>query len=959
MQLPIALAMTLLAVTVVGLAAPPPKGPRAVATNGVLTARFEDGAFDLFLGGETSPTGLVPDRCVFRNVGFREGLWGPVPFHDHRNSNGWTQLFPAETRVMAALAESGKDGSAMIRVRRRFLRPVSARDIHVTETLRLLPSVPVIDYRIRFDNPTARTFFLGGRNVYFSAEVSGPLRGDFQALRSNGRRVGEGRVRWIKPRWVSYRARSGYGAGMSDMDPTMDDALYDDFHRVHFMAGQDGQRRFFYPLAGVKNGRNGLDEWIILRKGEETAGVRLYIFQPGQNPSTEMGGLWRQYAAGVPLKCSRSPAARRPEAVVPDAVHLLSPLPGVEITDISAHFNWRQIPGVIDYELQIAPTRGFTEPLVISVKMNYPRPYHFLTEKVLSAKRWFWRVRALAFDDARTPGPWSEVRDFTVDKDHTVSNRPIREVSPRKPLLLMEAGWLDGPEYVKHLSEQVRECIGFRQPLRGSEERKKLYAFQARNAAAHVPVVFSQEVPYGPAGRPGSLVEIEYMFQRYPNVLGLCVGEKFFYFFNYDKPDAPPQERYAREWIRRALILCAKYGRYFIWADSHKYGWWELARDAEIVDRRRAEYFIPTLKTTMGAHMWPSQSIIQGFQLTDTVRHTGVDVDVFYWSSAGQRRVGENSYARRQGDQRLMPPTLYAMMYIQSMMQGGDVMQSECTRIHGNDPGRPNALWFRYLGPFFSALLKHNMIPRRAVLLRQVHGAVAGELPVEMTRNDRIGFGKDHYGPFKELWSATYGSCSVIKDYFPKTSRYGYIPIIPPGFGRYVPEGVEVLPASKRNDALAVKAFFNRLYPPVDRGEALVQYVDGTIAVLNCLENTDRTQSFRLDLGKASKVTSRIAGRIGVHSYLMGKVEGDGTRLFLQSNSAVVEKNTRLLPNGSYDVDTLGTRNLELTLDCPARPRITVTPETAVVKQQWENGKLGLVLSHRNGAVEVYLTCPQ
>jgi hypothetical protein len=81
----------------------------------------------------------------------------------------------------------------------------------------------------------------------------------------------------------------------------------------------------------------------------------------------------------------------------------------------------------------------------------------------------------------------------------------------------------------------------------------------------------------------------------------------------------------------------------------------------------------------------------------------------------------------------------------------------------------------------------------------------------------------------------------------------------------------------------------------------------------------------------------KIAGTIGPHAYVLGKLGDDA--LWLQANTEYYERG-----------DTTG-----LTLTCVKKPNIRIIPETAVLVQEWDAAAktLHLKLDHHDGAVEV------
>lgn len=122
---------------------------------------------------------------------------------------------------------------------------------------------------------------------------------------------------------------------------------------------------------------------------------------------------------------------------------------------------------------------------------------------------------------------------------------------------------------------------------------------------------------------------------------------------------------------------------------------------------------------------------------------------------------------------------------------------------------------------------------------------------------------------------------------------------------------------------------------------------DGTIIVTHCRENESGRQSFamRLDRGPAAG----ISGAVDVHDYIIGKMARDGQSLWFQANFGFDSQATRNSPNPQ--------RLLKLALECPAEPRVTVSPASAKVDGQWAADRrcYELTLSLKDGPAECEL----
>ncbi len=111
---------------------------------------------------------------------------------------------------------------------------------------------------------------------------------------------------------------------------------------------------------------------------------------------------------------------------------------------------------------------------------------------------------------------------------------------------------------------------------------------------------------------------------------------------------------------------------------------------------------------------------------------------------------------------------------------------------------------------------------------------------------------------------------------------------------------------------------------------------DGTVIVTNSVENREVTQSFAMPLEHA--LIRGCRGTIGVHQYLVAKLNEDGRSCWLQAN-------------GEYP-----DHRLECMLSCRTRPLVVIHPASAG-SSRWDDASstLNLQLGFGDGAVEVEL----
>jgi hypothetical protein len=255
---------------------------------------------------------------------------------------------------------------------------------------------------------------------------------------------------------------------------------------------------------------------------------------------------------------------------------------------------------------------------------------------------------------------------------------------------------------------------------------------------------------------------------------------------------------------------------------------------------------------------------------------------------------------------------------------------------HWTNQGELTPAFHRFMAPFIRAVIRHQLVPTKAQVLDAIRLGVYNDgIP-------RKADGDPYYYEWDALYRGTYGFRDVgtipgtLMEFFPNTGRYHYVPVFPQG--KVDVKGIEMVPLSQLMDTSAVKARFDAAYPEWYSGDALVTLVGDTLAVLNSHENTDVTERYAVPFNRRGAF-QEISGSVAPHAYLMGKFEDGDKRLWLQANVEYPERDT------------------ELTVTCGRKPAVTVTPESAVKVNRWDEvtGKLTLHLAHADGAVEVEL----
>jgi hypothetical protein len=231
------------------------------------------------------------------------------------------------------------------------------------------------------------------------------------------------------------------------------------------------------------------------------------------------------------------------------------------------------------------------------------------------------------------------------------------------------------------------------------------------------------------------------------------------------------------------------------------------------------------------------------------------------------------------------------------------------------------------------AVLKKQLVPTKDEVLKNIHlGVYSDGVP---KKED----GDQYYYEWKALYEGTYGFKDfgvipgTLMEFFPDTGRYFYIPVFPQGKVE-LGNGIETLPLSQLGNPAEVRKVFDQAYPNWYEGDALVNIVGNTLAIMNSNENRDETQTYSIPLTNRGDFLS-ISGTIKPHAYVMGKFEKQS--LWLQAQTEY---------NG---------HDTELRITLKKAPQVTVTPPEAAKVNQWDAASqtLQLLLSHEKGAVEV------
>ena len=626
----------------------------------------------------------------------------------------------------------------------------------------------------------------------------------------------------------------------------------------------------------------------------------------------------------------------------------------VELTDIATFYRWHQVRGSIDYELQLSRSSSFKTPTTLNIRSEVSKPYYMPTDAELpAAGKWYWRVRAM--EEGR-PGEWSEVRTFTLNKD--IAKKPvIFKPTPENPIFTMEGCRVpDWSRFKDTLPEDIKPHVVFSTRVHNTDDFIGYFRpIQEMNMRTflrtHGPVTMTNWEP---------LSMVEELFQTYPNIIGIQVGETMSAHYTGDERTT---------YTERLLKLCGKYGRIFYDADGSYPSDLKIQSLYDIKGKFMEEYkdyLILAQKNNILHRQFATQSAVLGLYLAEDILAQGAWEDGgWYWQQVGFRKLGE-IMGQRGGDVTLMPRVFWTLNFVMGLSRGCSVFSFEgqvgtmpvprdwkyaekgMPEITDAAYRNPAAFWttdgellptfHQFCLPFMRAVIDHKLVPTREELLRNVKLAIYNDGVPKKEDGDQ------YYYEWESVYRGTYGFRDIgvhpgtLMEFFPNTGRYHYFPILPQG-ERELGKEIKVLPLSQLSDTAKVSEIFDAAYPAWYTGDALVNIVGDTLTVLNSNENLDEIQNYSVPL-KDRGAFETISGKIGPHAYLLGKFTSGGKQLWLQANSEYPERPT------------------EVSLMLKSEPKVTITPPTAAKVNRWDEKSrtLTLVLSHDAGAVDVAIT---
>ncbi len=547
----------------------------------------------------------------------------------------------------------------------------------------------------------------------------------------------------------------------------------------------------------------------------------------------------------------------------PPAPRLLLPAGGRAIEAEALHYEWRQVPNAVAYDLQVSPSAGFSPATTVRVRAPYladKLPYLPADRELLGAGTWFWRVRSVSL--VGRPGPWSPADLFTVSRPRGRRPRELA-ISAAHPLFLFVGDGRRLEEQWKAVPESLKPNALLRVEALPSET---LDVFLDAAQRAGVPVAFQASGPhdyYGPVSSRIPLTEVERIFERYPVVKAVYICEQNFRV-------APAADRIMRDYARRLIPLAASHGKTVLWADAHwgRNLWIDVGLDRALLDTIRAypQYLVPIQKMNGALTPYSAHDAVLGLWVSGAVDNWGVQPERWYWYEAGLGKPGRYGWFK-EGDMAAFPPAFYGEMALLGLSAGATVYSFEPGEdVFGPKGATPVAR--EEILPLLEAIAADTLVPGRDDVLREIRSVYVADSADARWSLD--------YGTLRPLYLGSYGIAHPF-DLIPASGRYYWIPILP----RWTPAAIlsrfpDRLASGSFADSGAARRHLEARSGAAGAGTALVLRAGRLTVVQNSDANGGTTQKF--DLGPA--LAGRVAGRVGPHGYAIL----DGGRVVFSRN---------------------------------------------------------------------------
>ncbi|MBI1373669.1 MAG: hypothetical protein GC159_13145 [Phycisphaera sp.] len=645
----------------------------------------------------------------------------------------------------------------------------------------------------------------------------------------------------------------------------------------------------------------------------------------------------------------------RASAVDPPTPTAVSPRADAQISAISAEFRWSIEKDDTSYDVQVASDAAFATVVRHLDAVEVPKlQQHGCYIPDLPTGDYHWRVRTRVGDRA---GAWSKPIRFSVI-DAPPARPPAVPLTNRQPLFMFYVRPAGLSDMVNAIPATLRRNVVFGGGLLDSPDELKKWT--PPRGEPGDPYVWAA---VNPSGMKSGLPEIEWLFQHCPNVIGVSYAEF-------------TRELWTRPWEQdhlAALIeLCARYGRYLMWADGISgadpwLAFCDAPRFASLL-KRYGDHIVLGHKSNISVNAWASQSEVLGMWLDGVVGHQQEHLEAWYWEAAGFGDRLDLFFGRHSakfktgGDAMAMPPGFHLQQWTAALARGvevytlgapvysiaGDRMRDCSATAVMAKGGQPTNVFNDYYLPWMRFVVDNEMTPDRAAVEANVGlRLVAAPLPSDHGNYAPLAaylpafdaaYGIDQT-PWKlkpERQLPASGNTPMLWESLPNSGEHGLVAIMPANAsaGATPP----AIPTTSFN-ATALRRMV-----AIDSSNVFAAvWNDSRFVAVNASENKNITGSFEVRF-KDGPARS-IGGPMTVHKYLLGRRDARSVVMHLNGSPRIVRDADP--PLWSIDDSTL-----YITAD--AEPRVSVTPAEALVETRWDAAARRLALTLRHAYAPVY-----
>ena len=612
----------------------------------------------------------------------------------------------------------------------------------------------------------------------------------------------------------------------------------------------------------------------------------------------------------------------------PDIPVALSPPQGSKLTDIAVLYRMGSETERFQrsYEIEVASDRRFSDVVfrheVCPERHMFKRDtwLHeiFIPKELYPLGEYFYHIRGVSFGG--TPGGWSEAKSFGVVSKDLVQKPLIVKATAREPLFILGGG--GDPALRRALPAAVRERLFVQTSVPDdtadirawAQENDGFIVLHAHNAV--------------------DLAKAEYLFQHHDNVWGISFGEK-----GFDKLA-----------FRRTLQLAAKYGRFTMYAgkSGHMLGDFDDPRNTRL-GRELGSYLVPYLKMNNVREPFAKIAIALGLYASGRCDMWSAETEF-----GNAYKMLDFSWARSAKKTVTTSPVDWMPPLVMGLAAGAPIYRVEgFSGNKGSDenttfgwPGGPSekaakvglgTLWTHAVGPFFTDILEHQLIPTREQVREKIRVAFQArpEYAIERpgssyTAYPNVLVAAAHGISYKDVEPDEIFNCQWVPD----GSRYYIVPMLPIDTTEQERSYFrQVLDPEKIKSPQDLIEILNRYYPP-SRSNVFCTLVGDTGVVINTIDRMNDAVEQHYDLQFTKGPVAGVEGEVSFRQYILAKQYRNAT--FLHCNN-YEDRQTKL----------------RLVLNPPAD--IEVQPASALVEQSETDDQVVLTLSHHDGVVRIWV----